>query len=167
MAIGGGQTHGHDRIKTGLEVAPDALSDVGNVRSRAQSVPESNVYSNAYELYEFHATSVKRNYAGKKQWHDPNLRSAAEAEISSEWQFMLDVDRATWVALYDRLQGGDDSVLKGSQVKYLSRTGHARTSKGMGRMKDEGYSSAHPTSSPQDCTYEVRLFAPHLQLPHR
>ncbi|KAK4539587.1 hypothetical protein LTR36_010523 [Oleoguttula mirabilis] len=145
-AVGGAALH------QPLETAASHGADDG------PSQPSHNeTYPSPYLFYRYHARQAKKKYLGEA-WQNVEVKKAAKGEIETEWASLSAVTLQAWTDIHARLLGGDTWLTNGTEAAHLFHQGHACSLAVDASRRDEGYSSAHPSSSatlPDDVIDEV------------
>ncbi|KAI6790587.1 hypothetical protein KC361_g7849 [Hortaea werneckii] len=101
-------------------------------------------FPSCYSFYYHHAKKAKKKHLGTERYNAE--KSKVKGEIEHEWATLSQPTKDHWERIYRRvLERGANSV--SGEIDHLFSDGRGSSIPSKSRSTDEGYSSAHPSSS--------------------
>lgn len=124
----------NDAVAVNTETADPAI----------RSNKQSEKFPSCYSFYYHHAKKAKKKHVGTERYNAE--KSKVKGEIEHEWATLSQPTKDHWERIYRRvLEQGATSV--SGEIGHLFSDGRGSSIPSKSRSTDEGYSSAHPSSS--------------------
>ncbi|KAI7629843.1 hypothetical protein KC343_g4997 [Hortaea werneckii] len=104
----------------------------------------SEKFSSCYSFYFHHARKAKKKHVGTERYKAE--KSKLKDEIECEWAGLSRQKKGSWEKIYRRVLEGDANTIS-DDIDHLLSDGRGSSIPSKSRSSDEGYSSAHPSSS--------------------
>ncbi|KAI7339289.1 hypothetical protein KC315_g1285 [Hortaea werneckii] len=101
-------------------------------------------FLSSYSFYFHHARKAKKKYVGADRYNAE--KSKLKGEIKHEWARLSQPTKDRWEQIYRRVLEGEVNTVS-DDLGHLFSDGRGCSIPAKSRLPDEGYSSAHPSSS--------------------
>ncbi|GAB1731862.1 hypothetical protein NU195Hw_g5179t1 [Hortaea werneckii] len=112
--------------------------------TRSNKDEQFGKFPSCYSFYFHHARKAKKKHVGTERYNAE--KSKVKDEIKHEWATLSQPTKDHWELIYRRVLEGDANSVSG-EIDHLFSDGRGSSIPSKSRSTDEGYSSAHPSSS--------------------
>ena len=112
--------------------------------TRSNKDKQLEKFPSSYSFYLHHARKAKKNFVGAGRYSAE--KSKLKGEIKHDWASLTQPTKDRWEQLYRRVLEGDADTIS-DDIGHLFSNGRGCSIPSKSRLPDEGYSSAHPSSS--------------------
>ncbi|KAI7718307.1 hypothetical protein KC353_g3879, partial [Hortaea werneckii] len=119
-------------------------TETADAITRSNKDKQLEKFPSCYSFYSHHARKAKKNFVGAGRYNAE--KSKLKGEIKHEWAELSQPTKDRWESIYRRVLEGKVNTVS-DDLGHLFNDGRCCSIPAKSRLPDEGYSSAHPSSS--------------------